>query len=425
MGMFRFIHAADIHLDSPLRGLERYEGAPLDEIRGATRRAFENLTELAIEEDVAFVLIAGDLYDGDWKDHNTGLFFARQMARLREAGVDAFIAAGNHDAASQITRFLRLPDNVHTFSTRRPESISVEHCEAIVHGQGFATRAVTDDLSAGYPPAVPGLFNIGVLHTSADGRPGHERYAPCTADGLRARGYQYWALGHVHQREVLSREPWIVFPGNIQGRHIREAGPRGCTLVTVEGRDVVAVEHRDLDVLRWALCRVDVSGAPGRDAVYDRVREALQCEQAAADGRSLAVRLLLHGSCGAHAAMHAAPERWVQDLRVLATELGAAGLWLEKVVFETHREVSLEEAMRREDALGGLLRALRELELDAGTLRGMAGEFGDFRHRLPVELLQDEGGFDPTDPERLGAMLEDVREVLVNRLLGHAAETGD
>jgi DNA repair exonuclease SbcCD nuclease subunit len=187
--MLKFLHAADVHLDSPLRGLERYPGAPVEEIRAATRRAFENLVALAVEEEVGFVLLAGDLYDGDWKDYNTGLFFAAQMARLEEAGIRAFLIAGNHDAASQITRVLRPPANVKVFSTKRPETEILEDLGVAIHGQGFAQISVSEDLSAGYPRAVPHLFNIGMLHTSLDGRPGHASYAPCTVDGLRSRGY--------------------------------------------------------------------------------------------------------------------------------------------------------------------------------------------------------------------------------------------
>ena len=158
----KFIHAADIHLDSPLKGLERYEGAPVDEIRGATRRAFDNLVNLAIEEGAEVVLLAGDLYDGDWKDYNTGLFFVDRMRQLEIAGIHVFIVAGNHDAASQITKQLRLPSNVTLFSTSKPETaqIEIEGLELAVHGQGFAKREVTEDLSRGYPPAVPNKFNI-------------------------------------------------------------------------------------------------------------------------------------------------------------------------------------------------------------------------------------------------------------------------
>jgi len=274
--MWKFIHVADIHLDSALHGLERYEGAPVEEIRSATRRAFDNLIELAIDEEVTFVLLAGDLYDGDWKDYNTGLYFMERMGRLREAGIRVYMVAGNHDAASQITKHLRLPDNVTMFATRVPEQIILDDLNVAIHGQGFATRAVTEDLSQAYPQGDPQFFNIGLLHTCLDGKPGHEPYAPCTVDGLRSKGYQYWALGHIHKREVLSQDPWIVFPGNIQGRHIRETGPKGCTLVTVDNGEVVEVEHRDLDVMRWSLCEVDVTDSETVDDIYEQVRGYMQ-----------------------------------------------------------------------------------------------------------------------------------------------------
>ena len=122
--MFKFIHAADIHLDSPLVGLERYEGAPVERIRGATRQALENLVRLAIDERAGFLLIAGDFYDGNWRDYNTGLFLVKEMTKLKEAGVRVFIIAGNHDAESNLTRNLsNLPGNVKRFSTRSAQTV--------------------------------------------------------------------------------------------------------------------------------------------------------------------------------------------------------------------------------------------------------------------------------------------------------------
>lgn len=414
---FRFIHAADIHLDSALHGLERYEGAPVEEIRSATRRAFDNLVELAIDEQVAFVLLAGDLYDGDWKDYNTGLYFSERMGRLREAGIRVFMIAGNHDAASQITRHLRLPDNVKAFSTQSPETAFVEELSVAIHGQGFVSRAVTDDLSLAYPTGDAQLFNIGLLHTCLDGKPGHEPYAPCTVDGLRSKGYQYWALGHVHKREEVSREPWIVFPGNIQGRHIRETGPKGCTLVSVVDGEVTQVEHRDLDVLRWTVCEVELSSAGTLDDIYEQVREALQQELDAADGRPVAARLVLAGACAVHTRLHAERERWVQEYRALATGLGGAGMWLEKVAIKTRPLVSASEALGRDDALSGLLRAIRDMEPDGEALAMLAGELSALRQKLPVELLGGEDPFDPANPEVLKDALEDIKSLLLNRLL--------
>ena len=138
--MFKFIHAADIHLDSPLRNLAQYDGAPVEALRTATRQALENLVELALSEQVAFVLIAGDLYDGNWDSTQTGLHFAERMSRLREAGIPVFLIAGNHDAANKMTHKLRLPDNVCYLSEREPQTIEVAGVGVQIHGQGFARR---------------------------------------------------------------------------------------------------------------------------------------------------------------------------------------------------------------------------------------------------------------------------------------------
>ncbi|MCU7891406.1 MAG: DNA repair exonuclease [Candidatus Thiodiazotropha sp. (ex Ustalcina ferruginea)] len=414
--MFCFIHAADIHLDSSLHGLELYEGAPVEEIRSATRRAFDNLVNLAIDEEVAFVLLVGDLYDGNWKDYNTGLYFVERMGRLHEAGIRVFIVAGNHDAASQITKHLRLPDNVTLFSTKNPEQVILDELDVAVYGQGFATRAVTDDISQAYPQGDPQLFNIGLLHTCLDGKPGHESYAPCTIDGLRSKGYQYWALGHVHNREVVSQDPWIVFSGNIQGRHIRELGPKGCTLVTVDNGEIAEVEHRDLDVMRWSHCELDVSASETVDDIYEQVREGLQLALDSAEGRAVAVRLVLQGACPAHSVLHADRDHWIQEYRALATGLGGAGIWLEKVSIKTKPSVSVDEVLDRDDALSGLLRAIRDMELDASALDELADEISVLRQKLPAELLGGDDAYDPTQPEVLKETLEDIKELLVNRL---------
>jgi DNA repair exonuclease SbcCD nuclease subunit len=420
----KFLHAADLHLDSPLRGLERYAEAPAEAIRGATRRAFENLVALAIEEAVGFVLLAGDLYDGDWKDYNTGLFFTGQMARLQAAGIRVLVIAGNHDAASQITKALRPPSNVHLFSTRAPETRVLEPLGVAVHGQGFASRAVTDDLSRAYPPPRTDLFNIGLLHTSLDGRPGHEPYAPCTLDGLRSRGYQYWALGHVHQHEIVAREPWIVFPGITQGRHARETGPKGCCLVEVENGQVQGVTHHSLDLVRWTDCPVDLTDAATTAEVYDRVSRALAgVAEGAAGGRLAAVRLRLRGPCAVHAGLRAEREQVINECRALAITQGAADLWVEKVLIETIATQSAAEALARDDAFGGLLRSLRDLEPNAGGYADLTADLTadlmDLAAKLPAELRTGEDPFDPLAPQFLHDCLDDVKDLLLARLLNH------
>ncbi|WPL15194.1 putative metallophosphoesterase YhaO [Thiorhodovibrio winogradskyi] len=335
--MPNLLHAADLHLDSPQTGLEAYEGAPVDEIRGATRRALEHLVELALDEAVDALLLAGDIYDGDWRDYNTGLFFAGQMTRLKEARIPVFMVQGNHDAASQISRQLRLPDNVHLFPSRRPGSIRLESAGLALHGQSYPSRQVEQNLARGYPPAEPGAFNIGLLHTSLDGRPGHASYAPCRLDDLRRLGYDYWALGHVHQREVVSQDPWVVFPGNLQGRHARETGVKGATLVRIDKGQVQAVEHHPLDAMRWALCEIAVDDGIKREQLEERIASALRTELDAADGRLLAIRLRLHGSTREDAELRARAEELLNQCRLLALDSGGRGIWIEKLVIATER----------------------------------------------------------------------------------------
>lgn len=412
--VFKFIHAADVHLDSPLSGLEQYEGAPTDVLRAATRGALENLVTLALDEEVAFVLIVGDLFDGDWKDYNTGLFLASQLARLKERSISVFIVSGNHDAASQISRHLSLPDNVSSFPTKKPQTFQVEGLDVVIHGQGYPTRAITTDLSESYPDAQPGAFNIGMLHTSMTGRQGHEPYAPCTVEGLASKGYDYWALGHVHKREVVLRDPWIVFPGNIQGRHARETGPKGCSLITVEDESVVSVDHHDLDVVRWVCCEVDVTGQETGYDVVERVRAALEEELDQLGEHVLAARVVLTGATNANIQLRKAVDYWTNEIRAAAIDLAAETIWIEKTKVLTRGVLASD--ICKDSALGGLMRAVQDLQEDDAGLADLSKLFDDLRRKLPGEVATGEGGLDLQDPKTFRELLADVGSLLLANL---------
>jgi exonuclease SbcD len=418
----KFIHAADIHLDSPMLGLERYDGAPVEEVRAATRRALQNLVELAVNERVDFVLIAGDLYDGDWKDYNTGLFFVTQMIKLRESGIKVVIVAGNHDAASQITKNLRVPDNVKILSAQKPESIILKSAGVAIHGQGFSTRAVTENLAVQYPKAQSGLFNIGLLHTCLDGREGHELYAPCSLDELLSRGYEYWALGHVHTRETIHQEPWVVFPGNSQGRNVREAGAKGCMLVSVEDDTVTDVEFRSLDVFRWSFADVDITGLTEIDGILDVLDKTLKQEVQINDNMLVALRIRLHGPSRLHGRILAKPEYLKNEIRGCAADAGNGNLWVEKICIDTTGMSDPEALMMRDDALGGLLRSIDDLQYDEKALEGMFAEFGDLFRKLPHEYLDDSEAIHPEHKDTLSRVVEDVRHMLLNRILSSGGD---
>jgi DNA repair exonuclease SbcCD nuclease subunit len=413
----KFVHAADLHIDSPLRGLDRYEGAPAARLRAATRRALENLVALCIDEQAAFLLLAGDVFDGSWKDFSTGLFFASQMSRLREANISVVIVRGNHDAASSITKSLRLPDNVRELSSKKPETIDLVDAGTCVHGQSFAQKATTDDLAARYPDATRGAFNIGLLHTCLDGREGHDRYAPTTLDTMRAKGYDYWALGHVHAREVLTMDPWVVFPGNLQGRHAKETGSKGASLVTVEGGAVQSVEHRALDVVRWEHLVIDGTDALDALEIVDRVRASLVTTAESCPDRLLAARISVSGMTRANGAVRNELDQFEAQVRAAANDALGDGVWLEKILVHTRSTFDLAKVREEAGAVGHLARRLAAIKDDPKELAELVAVLADLDKKLPDALRDGDDALRLTDPAAIRAIVEDVEQTLLPRLL--------
>ncbi|MEQ8233257.1 MAG: DNA repair exonuclease [Gammaproteobacteria bacterium] len=412
----RFIHAADLHLDSPLRGLDRYEGAPVERIRGATRRALENLVDLALAEEVDFVLLAGDIYDGDWQDFHTGLFFRGQMVRLGRAGIRVFIVQGNHDAQSVITKRLVMPDNVTVFPSRVATTVELEALGAAVHGRSFPNRAVDEDLVPGYPAPRPGWFNIGLLHTSLTGRAGHDTYAPTQPATLTAKGYDYWALGHVHAREVVSASPRIVFPGNLQGRHANETGPKGCELVAVEG-GAISAEFVALDVVRWHQVEVALDGDDDLVAVAARFRAAVEPQLVAAPDRLHALRVRLTGASALHALEARSPGTLAAQVQAAAQDLGEADVWIEQVRVELAAPFDRAAQLARDDAIGELVRLVDTIAADEAQLRGFIDtELGRLLRELPPELGDATVALD-SDAAALRSLLADAEATVLARLL--------
>jgi len=380
MSSFSFLHAADLHLDSPLRGLD--PDAPVQRIRRATRDALVNMIDFALERRVEFVLLAGDLYDGDWKDWRTGQFLVQQLGRLLRDGIEIVAISGNHDAAKVLSLRVPVPG---LMGTDKPGTRLLDRAPVAVHGQGFEVAATTANLALHYPDPVDGLFNIGLLHTAC-GSHAHANYAPCGIDDLIRKGYDYWALGHVHTRAELLGDPWIVFPGNLQGRHINEEGQRGATLVTVSGGRVSSVDHHALDVLRWKRLPVDATGATTRDDVLNRVRILLDGAVLDVEGRLLVVRITLTGDCTAHAELVGSPIETLQVVRAVAAEIAETDrLWVESVVVNTRPALDLVALRAQPGPVGALVGALdRVPEIDAGLKAFVEDQLRRANGVLPV-----------------------------------------
>ena len=368
-----------------MRGLATYEGAP-ETAASCTRDALEAAVRFALSEDIDLVAIAGDVYDGDWQDFSTGIFFARQLALLRDGGIPVAVISGNHDAASTITRQLTLPEGTHMFQSEESDTVVFDELGVVMHGQSFATREVTENLAAGYPAAVEDAINIGLLHTSLGGHPDHDSYAACAPRDLEQLGYDYWALGHIHRRGRACDGPPAFYSGCIQARSVRELGPHGGLIVELERGEEPSVEPVDFDVLRWAVAEVDCSGAEGLDEVLARARTAFGGLLADAGGRPLALRARLAGETPLHNSLLADSEKLRAEFTLAANDVAPDALWL--------GDVSAVTTMPADDAAAydpELASALDAVLKDPRTTADLDAVLEGLLSRAPAEISGPDG----------------------------------
>jgi DNA repair exonuclease SbcCD nuclease subunit len=410
---FSFIHAADLHLGSPFLGLASDDRELAKRVASASREAFEDLVSEAIDRQVQFMLIAGDIYDGDWRDTTIGHFFNRQMSRLDRAQIPVFQVKGNHDAESVITSAITLPASVKTFPAQKADTFRIPELNVAIHGQSFAERSVSENLVLKYPKAEPGWFNIGVLHTSCDGRPGHATYAPCELGQLLQRGYQYWALGHVHNYEVLNEHPPVIFPGNLQGRHINERGPKGAVLVEVSDGEVRTHSRLLLDRIRWAAIRVDLTGIAKDAEAFVTIRKAIQQEVTDAGSIPIVFRMTLTGSTPLNRSLRVDRQR-INDEVVAAANHCTELIWLESLKITTLEPST--QAPQPGSPLANLdFKVLLDLlagsaEVDREAREAMELIKGKFPSmNIPEDLFSEEG---------IASMVQEARETLVASSVG-------
>lgn len=413
---FRFVHTADLHLDSPLRSLALKNPELAELVRGATRTALARIVDLCLEEAVDALLIAGDLYDGSQTSMNTALYLASELRRLEAAGIRVFVIRGNHDSQSTIKKELTLPSNVHLFSGRvKPVLAKVleNGREVYVHGVGFDNPHAPDSLLSSFQGPVADAVNIGMLHTSLAGAPGHDPYAPCSVAELARHGFDYWALGHVHLRQVHSEAPLIIMPGMPQGRDINEAGPKTVTLVTVgdDGR----LAHREHDVGQAVFERlaVDLSAVEDWRQMLDTAGNALSTLRRRTQADHLIVRLSLTGSTPLTWKLRRDPDLLSAELSNLAASL--PGCWIEKIDIEC-RGVDASVSLSGPDPVEELAGLIRSDVLPSHAFRREAGlMLEELLQQLPRELRDSLAG----DEESAARLADAIAQAGSDDVLAH------
>lgn len=385
--MIRILHTADVHLDSPLRSLALRDPELRDRVQTSSRTALSRIVDIALTNDVVALLIAGDLFDGAERSARTAAFLTLQLERLRERGVRVFYVKGNHDVENPLTGELSLPDNVHVFDGRGGK---VQLAEGVwIHGVSFANRHAPESLLPKFPAPVEGAVNIAMLHTSLAGADGHDPYAPCTVGELTDAGFDYWALGHVHRRQVHSKAPWVVMPGTPQGRDIGEPGPKSATLLTID--QAIEIEEVLTSAVEFLHIQVDVADTDNDDALRDILRRTLRDTARNLVSESAVIRLKLTGRTRRRWQVLRDQDVWKETAAQYARETGT--LWLDKVVFDLSD--TAEPGHSATDELAEIMKAISEEPGFSETCRAeIEGILQELAPQRRAELLPDEAAMD-------------------------------
>ena len=419
MGL-RFVHTGDLHLDSPFLGLgqavpERIATA----LRDATLRSWDRIVQLALDEQVDAVLVAGDVFEGANRTLRAQVAFRDGLERLAREQVPSFVVTGNHDPLSGWEPAVSWPELAHRFGADRVSSrpIMREGVElARVHGISYGVRDVSRNLAATFRRDGDEPFAIGLLHANVGGIEGYANYAPCSMSDLAASGMDYWALGHIHKHGILrAADPTVVYCGNPQGRDPGEADPRGCYLVEVDEHGRTRPEFRPMDVVRWQRISVPIEPIATDDALIEAVGGALEAAVDTA-GRSVVAIVTLTGRGPVHASLRR--PGFLADLHDIVRRRISAGdrfAWLESIRDETRPSIDIVARREAGDLLGEALRefgrsraALREGQ--EADLHGMLAELFDHpraRRALTGARL---------DTARLLALLESAESLVIDQL---------
>lgn len=411
---FRFVHTADLHLDSPLRSLSLRNAELASLISDATRQALVAIVDLCLAEQVDALVIAGDLYDGDQTSMKTARFLATQMQRLHEAGISVYKIRGNHDALSRITQELVLPPSVKVFGARAETvEIMAGTLPVAIHGLSFARPQAPESLLGKFRPPVDDAVNIALMHTSLAGAPGHDPYAPCSVTELHAAGMDYWALGHIHQRQMHAGERTVIMPGMPQGRDINEAGPKTVSLVTITDDRRINVEERLTSIAEFARITIDIGGAQDWRELAGLIGRALEDERSRTRSPHLVARLKLTGASDLAFLIR-------RDLDLLRTEAeqraeGIGRAWIDKIELDLHAAV--EPRAGSADPVFELA-ALMQAEIVTGhgfreDVREMVLEMRDY---LPAEARRFTGNSEEELDAFIDWLMRESGEDIVARL---------
>lgn len=413
-----FVHAADLHLDSPFTGISGIDPELGERLAKTTFQAYEAIIELCMEEEVDFLLIAGDVYDSADKSLYAQVRFIEGLRKLETAGIQVFICHGNHDPLDGWSVSLTWPENVHIMSGDRAEVVEFKkegETAAVIVGMSYPTRHIMKNLVKNFPRKEDNWpFTIGLLHCSVGSNPEHDPYAPCTLQDLRKINYDYWALGHIHTPSIVCKEaPVVIYPGNPQGRHPGENGARGCFVVDVSSGGDISTRFIETDSVRWHIREISIEGLEKEGELIESLQSQLDKMRENSGGRSVICSFVLKGRGPLHHILR--QDGFLEDLLHLLREgetWGRQFLWVERIEDDTLFPVERELLLKREDFVGDLVKIVEGSKTDEKALdefrEVLSPLFGSRNGRKHISIIDD---------EEMNSLLQRAENLLLDALL--------
>lgn len=333
LAKIRFIHTADLHLDTPFKGMTGLPLERMEQLRNSTFKAFSNLIDYAVITKPDFMLIVGDIYDGEDRSLRAQLKFQEGMNRLEKADIPVFISYGNHDhLKGNWTRF-ELPKNVHVFGDKVDKIPLAVRGETVnIYGFSYPERHVREEMIEHYPVASDEEIHIGLLHGSIAGDESHAVYAPFTREALRSKHYDYWALGHIHKRQQLHQNPPIVYPGNLQGRHRNESGIKGFYDVTLS-KGEAEIEFVSASTVVFEQLSISCAGVKHAGQWFEVCEAALDDFQAQYGAAIIELHMEEIDEDAAELFNQTSEEEWLETLREYVQDKDPF-IWISRLKFE-------------------------------------------------------------------------------------------
>lgn len=418
MTKVKFIHTADLHLDTPFKGLTNWNSELAERLKEATFKAFRNIVDLCLQEEVDFLIISGDIFESENKSLAAQLRFVNELERLSVNGIPTYFVCGNHDPLNSWIETLKFPENVHRFGSSKVDQYTFERGNtriADIYGISYRNKVVDQNIALKFnltKNTAP--FSIAVLHGTV-GIPGpHENYAPFKKEDVMNKNFHYWALGHIHKRQIVNNsDPAIVYPGNPQGRDFGETGSKGCYLVELSSDNNIQLKFIPAQLIRFDEVEVDLTGEDNISKIEDRIEEAKNNIRDFDENDNYILRIILKGRTHLHHYLTKPGE--TEQLTRLFNEGQLAQnnfTWIDRIELKTWPDIDIDQVKKGKDFIADILNTFDQYENESEMLKQvLQNAEKDFSSPLARRVLNE-----LTEPE-LKEILEKAKLLLADQLL--------